>query len=114
MGIVWITIKMNFKTSIMFLLFAFLCVCDGCPCHSYMCSRYHRHFKKCKNSEICRKTICRDENIFICNIRTRHFERFKVNQTNTEKYKRSAIPYLQILLNDEENQKRQFKRSIGS
>ena len=75
---------------------------------------YHRHFKKCKNSEICRKTICRDENIFICNIRTRHFERFKVNQTNTEKYKRSAIPYLQILLNDEENQKRQFKRSIGS
>ena len=47
------------------------------------------------------------------NIRTRHFERFKVNHANTERYKRSAIPYLQNLLNVEENQKRQFIRSIG-
>ena len=47
-------------------------------------------------------------------IGTRHFETFKVNHAKTERYKKSAIPYLQNLLNVEEKQKRQFLRSLGS
>ena len=35
-------------------------------------------------------------------IETRHKEKYKVNKANTERYKKSAIPYFQTLLNEEE------------
>ena len=47
-------------------------------------------------------------------IRTRHSEIFKVNYANTERYKKSTIPYLQNLLNDEVKQRRKFLRCKGS
>ena len=48
------------------------------------------------------------------NYETRNFEKFKVNHFNTERYKRSTIPYLQNLLNKDEQQKKKFLRSRGS
>ena len=45
---------------------------------------------------------------------TRNFEKFKVNHFYTERYKRSAIPFLQNLLNKGEKQKKKFLRSRGS
>ena len=45
---------------------------------------------------------------------TRNYERFKVNQFNTKRYKQSSIPYLQNLLNKDDLQKRKFLRSRGS
>ena len=35
-------------------------------------------------------------------IETRHKEKYKVNKANTERYKKSAIPYFQTMLNEEE------------
>ena len=45
-------------------------------------------------------------------IKTRHYEKFKVNHANTERYRKSTIPYLQKMLNNEEQQKRNFTRTI--
>ena len=47
-------------------------------------------------------------------LQTRNFERFKVNQFNTERYRNSSIPYLQNLLNKDDLQKRKFLRFKGS
>ena len=47
-------------------------------------------------------------------IRTRHNEIYKVNHANTERYKKSTIPYLQNMLNDEVKHKRNFLRCKGS
>ena len=33
---------------------------------------------------------------------TRNFERYRVNHFNTERYKKSSIPYLQSLLNSDD------------
>ena len=38
-------------------------------------------------------------------IQTRHKEMYKVNKANTERYRQSAVPYLQRLLNEEEQVK---------
>ena len=45
---------------------------------------------------------------------TRNFERFKVNNFNTERYRKSTIPYLQNLLNIEDLKNRKFLRSRGA
>ena len=47
------------------------------------------------------------------NYQTRNFEKYKVNPFNTERYKKSAIPYLQNLLNNEDLEKRNFLRFRG-
>ena len=44
---------------------------------------------------------------------TRNSDKFLVNFGNTERYKKSAIPYLQNLLNDEEKFKNSFIRCKG-
>ncbi len=44
----------------------------------------------------------------------RYNERFKVKDTWTERYKRSAIPYMQKLLNLEDKQKNDILKKIGN
>ena len=43
----------------------------------------------------------------------RNSERFKVNFASSERYKKSSIPYMQNLLNQDESKKNELKRSIG-
>ena len=43
----------------------------------------------------------------------RNNERFKVNFASSERYKKSSIPYMQNLLNQDESKKNELKRSIG-
>ena len=43
-------------------------------------------------------------------IQTRHKEMYKVNKANTERYRQSAVPYLQRLLNEEEEIKFKEKK----
>ena len=38
-------------------------------------------------------------------IQTRHNEKFKMTKANTERYRQSAIPFFQRLLNEEEHMK---------
>ena len=46
-------------------------------------------------------------------LQTRHKQTFKVNKAYTERYKQSAIPYMQRLLNeDERNKNKEKKRYI--
>ena len=46
-------------------------------------------------------------------LKIRFKETYKVNRANTERYKQSAIPYLQNLLNeDEQNRNKEKKRYI--
>ena len=46
-------------------------------------------------------------------LKIRFKETYKVNKANTERYKQSAIPYLQNLLNeDEQNRNKEKKRYI--
>ena len=45
---------------------------------------------------------------------TRNSEKFKVNKFNTERYRNSAIPYLQNLLNEENKAKYDFIRARGT
>ena len=45
---------------------------------------------------------------------TRNSEKFKVNKFNTERYRNSAIPYLQNLLNEENKAKNDFIRARGT
>ena len=44
----------------------------------------------------------------------RNSEKFKVNQFNTERYRNSAIPFLQNLLNKENRTKMEFIRARGT
>ena len=44
-------------------------------------------------------------NLFDRVIEKRHKEMYKVNKANTERYRQSAVPYLQRLLNEEEQVK---------
>ena len=67
--------------------------------------------KKCLKNEKVKKFFPYNQ---FSEIRTRHSEIFKVNHANTERYKKSTIPYLQKLLNDEVKQKRNFLRWKGS
>ena len=41
----------------------------------------------------------------------RNFDKFKVNRAITERYKKSAIPYMQRMLNDED---KELQMMIGS
>ena len=43
-------------------------------------------------------------------IQTRHEETYKVNKANTERYRQSAVPYFQRLLNEEEEIKFKEKK----
>ena len=43
-------------------------------------------------------------------IETRHKETYKVNKANTERYRQSAVPYFQRLLNEEEEIKFKEKK----
>ena len=43
-------------------------------------------------------------------VQTRHKEMYKVNKANTERYRQSAVPYLQRLLNEEEEIKFKEKK----
>ena len=43
----------------------------------------------------------------------RSSEIYKVNFANTDRYQKSTIPFLQNLLNKEENDKANFKRACG-
>ena len=45
---------------------------------------------------------------------TRNSEKFLVNFGNTERYKKSSVPYLQNILNDEEKLKMSYIRCKGS
>ena len=66
--------------------------------------------KKCLKAEKVKEFFPVNE---IKSIQTRNFERFKVNPFNTERYKKSSIPYLQSLLNKDDLEKRNFIRSRG-
>ena len=46
-------------------------------------------------------------------MKTRNQERFKVNFANRERYKNSAIPYLQRMLNSCESEKNKIIRNVG-
>ena len=43
-------------------------------------------------------------------LQTRHKQTFKVNKAYTERYKQSAIPYMQRLLNEDESNKNKEKK----
>ena len=43
----------------------------------------------------------------------RNTEVYKVNFANNDRYKKSTIPFLQNVLNDDEETKRIFKRKCG-
>ena len=43
----------------------------------------------------------------------RHSEKFKVKFAASERYKKSSIPYMQNLLNQDEAKKNEMKRFIG-
>ena len=43
----------------------------------------------------------------------RHSEKFKVKFVANERYKKSSIPYMQNLLNQDEAKKNEMKRFIG-
>ena len=43
-------------------------------------------------------------------LQTRHKETFKVNKAYTERYKQSAVPYMQRLLNEDERHKNREKK----
>ena len=43
-------------------------------------------------------------------LKIRFKETYKVNKANTERYKQSAIPYLQNLLNEDEQNRNKEKR----
>ena len=43
-------------------------------------------------------------------VETRHKEKYKINKANTERYKNSAIPFFQTLLNEEEKIKTYEKK----
>ena len=53
-------------------------------------------------------------NVKLHNISKRHNERYKVNKSLTERYKSSAIPYMQRLLNESERNKIKILRQIDN
>ena len=53
-------------------------------------------------------------NVKLHNMRKRHNERYKVNKSMTERYKSSAIPYMQRLLNESERNKIKILRQIDN
>lgn len=52
--------------------------------------------------------------LFPLNNHIKHLrERFKINFASSERYKKSSIPYMQNLFNQNERKKVELKRSIG-
>ena len=45
-------------------------------------------------------------------MKKRNTMKFKTNKTRTERYRKSAIPYMQRLLNNENNQKTSIIKSV--
>ena len=66
--------------------------------------------KKCLKSD--KMNTLFPENEKTC-MKTRNQERFKVNFANRERYKNSAIPYLQRMLNSCESEKNKIIRNFG-
>ena len=46
------------------------------------------------------------------NMKKRDTMKFKINNTRTERYRKPAIPYMQRLLNNENNQKTSIIKSV--
>ena len=66
--------------------------------------------KKCLKSERMKTIFPENEK---SSMKTRNQERFRVNFANRERYKKSAIPYLQRMLNSCESEQKQIIRSVG-
>ena len=45
-------------------------------------------------------------------MRTRFSDRYKVNKANTERYRRSAVPYLQRLLNQDHQRQKKILNTL--
>ena len=63
-----------------------------------------RFAKKCLENEKVKNFVPRLKPIH--QMKKRKQKKFKVNKTNTVRYKKSAIPYMQNLLNNESDKKR--------
>ena len=50
----------------------------------------------------------------VCSMSKRFQEKFLIKDTWTERYRRSAIPYMQRLLNDKERKKQGILRQISN
>ena len=71
----------------------------------FLCTYY-----KCLESERMNTLFPENEQT---SMKTRNQERFKVNFANRERYKNSAIPYLQRMLNSCESEKNKIIRNVG-
>ena len=73
---------------------------------------------QCQNCDLCFKSVKHEKanELFPVNNNKRllrNSEAFKVKFAKTKRYMNSAIPYMQNLLNEDEETKRIFKRSCG-
>ena len=67
---------------------------------SELCLRFA---KSCVKNELTKTMFPLNEASKVCEIQTRHREKYKVTQCRTKRLQNSAIPYMQNLLNSEKS-----------